>query len=78
MGIVLRALLGHGDRVVVESPTYPNTVEALRRGGARLVPLAMDPDGWDVAESARAVALGQGQPGRADPGLPQPHGGADA
>ena len=55
MGIVLRALLGHGDRVVVESPTYPNTVEALRRGGARLVPLAMDPDGWDVAESARAV-----------------------
>ena len=39
----------------MESPTYPNTVEALRRGGARLVPLAMDPDGWDVTESARAV-----------------------
>ena len=55
MGIVLRALLGHGDRVVVESPTYPNTVDALRRGGARLVPLAMDPDGWDVTESARTV-----------------------
>lgn len=61
MGIVLRALLGHGDRVVVESPTYPNTVDALRRGGARLVPLAMDPDGWDVTESARTVrAAGAG------------------
>ena len=48
IGVVLRALLGHGDRVVVETPTYPNTVDALRRGGARLVPLAMDPDGWDV------------------------------
>ena len=55
IGVVLRALLGHGDRVVVETPTYPNTVDALRRGGARLVPLAMDPDGWDVTESARTV-----------------------
>ncbi|GAA4408073.1 PLP-dependent aminotransferase family protein [Fodinibacter luteus] len=55
IGIVLRALLGHGDRIIVENPTYPNTVDALRRGGARLVPLAMDPDGWDVAESARTV-----------------------
>ncbi|MEO7422996.1 MAG: PLP-dependent aminotransferase family protein [Ornithinibacter sp.] len=48
LGIVARALLAHGDRVVVENPTYPNTADALRRGGARLVPLAMDPDGWDV------------------------------
>ncbi|MFQ6172995.1 PLP-dependent aminotransferase family protein [Oryzobacter sp. R7] len=55
LGIVLRALVGRGDRVVVENPTYPNTVDALRAGGARLVPLAMDPDGWDVPEAARAV-----------------------
>src|SRR5918995_322825 len=55
IGIVLRALLSHGDRVVVENPTYPNTVDALRRSGARLVTLSMDPDGWDVAESARTV-----------------------
>lgn len=55
LGVVLHALLGHGDRVVVENPTYPNTVDALRRGGARLVPLAMDPDGWDVAEASRVV-----------------------
>ena len=48
LGVVASAVLTHGDRVVVENPTYPNTVDALRRGGARLVPLAMDPDGWDV------------------------------
>jgi DNA-binding transcriptional MocR family regulator len=52
---VLRALLGHGDRVVVERPTYPNTIDALRRSGARLVPLAIDPDGWDATESARTI-----------------------
>lgn len=55
LGVVLNALLGRGDRVVVENPTYPNTVDALRRGGARLVPLAMDPDGWDVPEAARTI-----------------------
>ncbi len=55
IGIVLRALLSHGDRVVVENPTYPNTVDALRRSGARLVPLGMDPDGWDVPEAARTL-----------------------
>ena len=55
VGIVLRALVGHGDRVVVENPGYPNTIDAARRGGARLVPLALDPDGWDVEESARTV-----------------------
>ena len=55
IGVVLRALTGHGDRVVVENPGYPNTVDAARRGGARLVPLAMDPDGWDIAEAARTV-----------------------
>lgn len=55
IGIVLRALLHHGDRVVVESPTYPNTIDALRRSGARLTPLAIDPDGWDATESARTI-----------------------
>ena len=56
IGVVLLALTGHGDRVVVESPGYPNTIDAARRGGARLVPLALDPDGWDVEESARTIS----------------------
>ena len=55
LGVVMRALVRHGDRIVVENPTYPNSVDALRHTGARLVPLAMDPDGWDVAEASRVV-----------------------
>ena len=55
LGVVMRALIGRGDRVVIENPTYPNTVDALRAGGARLVPLAMDPGGWDVPEAVRTV-----------------------
>ena len=43
-----RALGGPGDRVVVESPAYPNAVQALTQRGARLVAAPVDPDGWDL------------------------------
>ncbi len=56
LGVVARALLGPGDRVLVEDPTYPNTLDGLRALGARLRAMPVDPDGWDVEESARAVA----------------------
>ena len=46
--IVAHALTGPGDRVLVESPTYPNATDALRRTGARLRPTPVDPDGWDL------------------------------
>ena len=51
ISILARALSRPGDRVLVETPVYPNAIEALRAGGGRLVasPLA-DPlgeDGWD-------------------------------
>lgn len=50
--IVARALSRPGDRITIESPVYPNAIEALRIGGGRLVasPLA-DPlgeTGWDL------------------------------
>ncbi len=46
--VVAQAFTAPGDRVVVESPTYPNGTQALRHAGARLVPAAVDPDGWDL------------------------------
>jgi DNA-binding transcriptional MocR family regulator len=46
--IVAQAFTSPGDRVLVESPTYPNAAAALRHGGARLTPSPVDPDGWDL------------------------------
>ncbi len=55
INVVIRSLLGHGERVVVENPGYPNTLDALRRSGARPTALPMDPGGWDVDGAARVV-----------------------
>jgi DNA-binding transcriptional MocR family regulator len=46
--IVAQAFTRPGDRVLVESPVYPNATAALRHGGARLTPSAVDPEGWDL------------------------------
>ncbi|QWP77145.1 PLP-dependent aminotransferase family protein [Lysobacter sp. K5869] len=50
--IVARALSRPGDRAMIESPVYPNVIEALRLGGARLVasPMsdALGDAGWDL------------------------------
>jgi len=53
---VTRALLGIGDRVLVESPGYPNSADALHRGGLRLAPVTVDPTGWDTPTVASAIA----------------------
>jgi len=50
--VVARALSRPGDRAMIESPVYPNVIEALRLGGARLVasPMgdALGEEGWDL------------------------------
>jgi DNA-binding transcriptional MocR family regulator len=46
--LVLRVLAGPGDRVLVDHPTYPNALDAIRAAGARPVPVALGPDGWDL------------------------------
>jgi DNA-binding transcriptional MocR family regulator len=49
LALALRLQVGPGDRVLVEHPTYPTALDAVRRAGARLVPVAVDPQsGWDV------------------------------
>jgi len=48
LNVVAAALLGPGDRVLVEAPSYVNALEALRRRGARLLPYPLGPDGWDA------------------------------
>ena len=53
--IVAQALVGTRDRVVLESPGYPNAHAALRRAGARPVAVPMDVDGWDLDAVGRLV-----------------------
>jgi DNA-binding transcriptional MocR family regulator len=49
LAIAAQALVGPGDRVMVEAPTYPNTITTLRARGARLLSTAVDSThGWDV------------------------------
>ncbi|MGW5360493.1 MocR-like transcription factor YczR [Actinopolymorpha pittospori] len=46
--LVLRTFVSPGDRVLVEHPTYPNALEAIRQTGARTVPVPLARDGWDL------------------------------
>lgn len=54
--VVGSALAGPRDRVLMESPTYPNAVQALRTGGGRLVTIPLDPEGWDLDAIAGVLA----------------------
>jgi DNA-binding transcriptional MocR family regulator len=54
--VVGSALAGPRERVLMESPTYPNAVQALRAGGGRLVSIPLDPEGWDLDAVAGVLA----------------------
>ncbi|MEU0570786.1 PLP-dependent aminotransferase family protein [Nonomuraea sp. NPDC005983] len=41
-------LVGPGDPVVIESPTYPHAIDVARNRGARLVPVGISHEGWQV------------------------------
>jgi DNA-binding transcriptional MocR family regulator len=59
LNLLIEELMTPGDSVLVESPTYPHALEALRRRGARLIPVGVNA-GWDVeliATSMRQTAV---------------------
>jgi len=48
ISLLARVLLSRGDNVLVESPSYPHAVEALRDAGGRLRPVSVSTEaGWD-------------------------------
>jgi len=53
--LALRMLTHPGDRVLVEQPTYPNALEAIRAAHTTPVPVAIGEDGWDLAGVEAAV-----------------------
>ncbi len=60
LDLVVRALVSPGDEVIVETPSYPGALDALRRAGARLIPVAVDRDG--IRTDALAGVLARGRP----------------
>ncbi|MEC5181222.1 MocR-like transcription factor YczR [Arthrobacter sp. CG_A4] len=66
LNIILRTLAGRSDKVLLEHPSYPNALDAIRAAGCRPVPVAMPPasptgrSGWDL--DALEAALLQQRP----------------
>lgn len=47
--LLVRVLTTPGDRVLVDQPTYPHALDALRQAACRVIPVALTDEGWDVA-----------------------------
>ncbi|MBC7442762.1 MAG: PLP-dependent aminotransferase family protein [Ramlibacter sp.] len=45
IALLARVLVGRGDRVLIEMPTYPHASDALRAAGARLMPVSVSAAG---------------------------------
>lgn len=53
--LLAETLLRRGDRVIVETPTYPHAADALRGAGGRLVSVPVSvTDGWDIDRAVQA------------------------
>jgi DNA-binding transcriptional MocR family regulator len=52
LNIVIRALAGRQDRVLVEHPSYPNALDAIRAAGCRTLPVAFT----NAREAGRGAA----------------------
>ncbi|TDU01676.1 DNA-binding transcriptional MocR family regulator [Streptomyces sp. 846.5] len=48
LSLVLGLLCSTGDRVLTETPSYPNALEAMRRHGLRTLSVPVGSQGWDV------------------------------
>lgn len=48
LDLILRLLVAPGQRVVVESPTYPNALSAFAAARARITSYGLAADGWDA------------------------------
>ncbi|MBT2486094.1 MULTISPECIES: PLP-dependent aminotransferase family protein [unclassified Microbacterium] len=48
VNLVLATIARRGERALVEQPTFPHALDALRRNGYRLLPTPVGGDGWDT------------------------------
>ena len=71
---VFRALVGPGQPLLVESPTYWGAILAAKQTGVRLVPIPSGPDGPDPAEVDRALRESGARAMYAQPTFANPSG----
>ena len=56
LNIILKTLAGRQQKVLVEHPSYPNALDAIRASGSRAVPVPMPhASGWDIDAMAAAM-----------------------
>ncbi|CAN5325266.1 PLP-dependent aminotransferase family protein [soil metagenome] len=56
IALIARTILARGDRAIIENPTYPHALDALKAAGARIVPVSVTAeDGWDDAALEQAI-----------------------
>jgi DNA-binding transcriptional MocR family regulator len=56
ISLIARTVLSRGDRALVENPTYPHALDALRSAGGRLVPVSVtSDDGWDQVALEQSI-----------------------
>lgn len=48
LSLAIMAFADHGSKVIVEHPTYPNALDAIRQRGARPVPVPFNEGKWDL------------------------------
>lgn len=63
--IVLRTVAGRSGKVLVEHPSYPNALDAIRAAGCRAVPVAMPVAAGDTARGLGAASGPDAAPGNA-------------
>lgn len=56
--LVMSLLVGQGDPVIVESPTYPHAIDVARQHGARIVPVGISQEGWQLDLVSAAMRSG--------------------
>jgi DNA-binding transcriptional MocR family regulator len=55
LAVVVRAFVDRGDRVLTESPSYPNALASLRDAGARVLGADVEQRGWATSSVLDAV-----------------------
>ncbi len=56
IALVARTIMARGDRALIEHPTFPHAIDALKMAGGRLVPVSVTTEeGWDETAFAQAL-----------------------